>query len=212
MSEAELTAHILSTLANLLLAGAAIAASVAAFLGLNTWRKQLSWQADHELSRKTLILLYRLRDATFSLRHPAIWSSESDAAMEGIERPRREEEIRFLETTRVYEKRWEKITEVRSELYPLFLEGDAVWGVAYRDLRRPLLDLEIELRLVIQNYLRAIDPNRSEATRGAASKLLRKKRDIMYDTLDESDEFKRDYSCAFEPLEITLREKLGRAL
>jgi hypothetical protein len=199
----------LSGLNTIILTAAAVAGAITAVRGLNTWKKQLKWQSDHELARKILILLFKHRDAIASVRHPAIWNTESAAAMEGKDEPTDRDQKRFAETAAVYEKRWAKIVEVRAELYPALIEGDVVWGSDLHELVKPVFDLELELMMVIQTFLRASNPNASSAARKAADQGLKKKRDILYDDFTETDVFKSDYGKALAPLEEYLRGKIG---
>lgn len=211
MSSAELTAAAISALANVLLAGAAISAAIAAFLGLSTWKAQNIWAADRELARNILILMYKHKDAVANVRHPAIFTNETEAALVGLEVPKTEDEKRYLGTAKVYEKRWAAISELRSQIYPLLLEVEAIWGRPARELFQPVWQLETELLIVIQSYLRAINPSNSGPAREAAENSLRRKRDIMYDTLeDDEDGFKRDYAVAMRAIEDFMRPKLGR--
>lgn len=117
-------------------------------------------------------------------------------------------EMRYLESAKVYEVRWTKITSVRSELYPLLLEARAVWGKEIDERIKPIVDLETELRVVVQTYLRAIDPGAHESLRAAASESLKEMRDILYDDFKDEDVFRADYDNAMAPLEEFLRKKL----
>jgi hypothetical protein len=211
VSEAELTSAAISALANLLIAGAAIAAAIAAFMGLSTWKAQNVWVADKELARNILIMMYKHKDAIANVRHPVIFSNETEAALVGVEVPKNEEEKRFLETAKVYERRWATVSEVRSQAYPLLLEVEAIWGKSERDLFQQIWELEAELFVVIKGYVRSINPKNSKAERDAASKGLSRRRDIMYDSLEADDDvFKKDYAAAMRRLEDFLRPKLGR--
>ncbi len=200
-----------SAIANGIMAGAAVVGAYTAVKGVNTWRRQLTWQSDNELSRRILILLFRHRDAIASVRHPAVFQAEVTDAMADVEI---ELELsnghrKHLETVSVYERRWAKITEVRSELYPALLEADAVWGSEVRALIDPIYKLELELRMYLQNWFRVMEVDREGSRRAAAEKSLRKKRDVLYDDFSEDDEFNKDYSIALMPLEKFLRDKLG---
>jgi len=193
-----------------LLTLAALVGSVTAFRGLNTWKSQITWETDHKLARGLLKLLFQHRDAIATVRHPAIFSAEAEAAVKDQEDDKGgRSTLRFREIVAVYEKRWERISEVRSELYPMLLEADVLWGSEPKDLVKPIFDLELELRIVIQTYLRSISPTNSKDAKRAASNSLRKRRDIMYDILTEDDEFRADYETALEPVEMFLRGKLG---
>ena len=74
-----------SAIANGIMAGAAVVGAYTAVKGVNTWRRQLTWQSDNELSRRILILLFRHRDAIASVRHPAVFQAEVTDAMADVE-------------------------------------------------------------------------------------------------------------------------------
>ncbi|WP_298909821.1 hypothetical protein [uncultured Aliiroseovarius sp.] len=205
------TPDVIVAFGTLLAGSAAVWGAYSAHRGVDAWKKEKRWQSDHELARKILMLIFRHRDALATVRHPAIWSAETKEAMAGKEAFSDYSEKRFSETAAVYERRWDKVTEVRAELYPALLEADVIWGSTLKDLVAPVFELEFELKIVLQTYLRAINPNGSEATREVAQQSLREKRDIMYDTLSEDDEFRRDYEKGQQPLEILLRAKMGGA-
>ena len=112
------------------------------------------------------------RDAIANVRDPAIYSNETEAALVGVEVPKNEEEKRFFETAKVYERRLATVSEVRSQTYPLLVEVEAIWGKSERDLFETIWELERELYFFIKGYLRSINPNNTQAERDAASKSL----------------------------------------
>jgi len=196
-----------------LLAGtAAVAGAFIAGIGLSTWKVQANWHAERDLAKEILTLIYLHRDAIAVVRHPAIWAAETAEAVKDrgelgdIDRDTR----RFEENAAVYEKRWQKITDVRSDLYPKLLEAEVMWEIGAKEIMKPLFDLETELRIAIQNYLRASNPTLQDAYREAASERFESKRDIMYDEMTDDDEFRSDYNAALVPIEDFLREKFGR--
>lgn len=205
-----MSAEVWSAIANCAVAIAAGIGAFTAWKGLSAWQDQQKWTLDTQLAHRILVLVYRHKDALAGVRHPAIWSGETVDAVKGKDLPDDRSQRRHIETTAVYEKRWSKVAEIRAELYSQLLEAQALWGDSFKDLLSPLWKLELELLGVVRTYLDAMDPNSSEEMRRAVQEIHRKKRDILYDMLDESDEFRADYSRELIPIEAALRQKLGR--
>lgn len=210
MAEAELTAAAISSLANILMALAACAAAVAAFMGLSTWKSQFRYKVDHDLARRALLELLRYKDAIAAVRHPAIFTPETSTAMEGKIAPENPEQQEYEEFAAVYEKRWKKVTRSRNELYPILQEIEAVWGQEARELFSPLFKLEIELLLNIRAHIRVRNPRITNVEREAARKRINKPRDVLYGDFDEEDSFNKDFNLHQAPLEEFLRNKLDR--
>ncbi|OYX43626.1 MAG: hypothetical protein B7Z02_08805 [Rhodobacterales bacterium 32-67-9] len=198
-----------SALANWVMAIAAAAGAFAAYIGLNTWKSQSIWQADHELARKALITLYRYRDSLYSVRHPAMRNDETrldgdDAEHLSADQQRRQGVIV------AYTRRWGQHAHAKNELDALLIEADAVWGPELTSLVKPLRDLEHELFVYIVLHLDAhlrIDTDLQKSYR----EILRTKRDILYDVMSEKDEFRMDFSHHLGAAEDYLRDKLGRS-
>lgn len=199
-----------SVVADWIVAGAACIGAITAWKGLSAWQDQQKWTLDTQLAHRILVLIYRHKDALAGVRHPAIWSGETVAAVKGKDLPDDRDHRRYFETASVYEKRWSKVAEIRAELYSQLLEAQALWGDSFKDLLEPLWKLEVELLGVVRTYLDSIDPTSHDERRRAASEIHRKKRDILYDMLDDSDEFRADYARELIVVETALRSKLGR--
>lgn len=195
--------------ANVVMAGAAVAAAIAAFRGLSTWKKQNIWTADTDLARRIMIATYRYRDALYSVRHPAMSNSElriNEAEADGLP----DAELRRRGVINAYAKRWERHSEKRNELDALLLEADAVWEEELSKLFEPLKTLEHELFVYIKLFL---DANYYGDTELAKSyrEILGEKRNILYDRLDdEKDDYRQDFLKALKPVEVFVRGKLGR--
>lgn len=205
-----MSAEVWSAVADWVVAIAAGIGALTAWTGLNAWQDQQKWTLDTQLAHRILVLIYRHKDALAGVRHPAIWTGETVDAVKGKELPDDRSHRRFIETASVYEKRWSKVSEIRAEIYSQLLEAQALWGDSFKDLLSPLWKLEVELLGVVRTYLDSMDPNSNEDMRRAVQEIHRKKRDILYDMLDETDEFRADYARQLIPIEATLRLKLGR--
>lgn len=122
MSEAELTSTAISALANLLIAGAAIAAAIAAFLGLSTWKAQNIWVADRDLARALLKSIVKLEKTIASARSPMFWAGET-AKFEGPALGTRSDASELAHYARL-----EAIRAVYQEIEAFMIEAEAIWG------------------------------------------------------------------------------------
>ena len=197
-----------SVIADWVMAAAAVVAAGAALYGLNTWKNQNIWVADSDLARRVLIEVYRYRDSLYSVRHPAMSNSEmhlaDDEAVGLSEDHRRRQGV-----VTAYVRRWERHGERKNELDALLIETDAVWGPDLSGLVSKLEALDHELFVYIKLFLDANyrgDTELAQSYRG----ILKTKRDIIYDRLDEEDAFRQDFVKALGPVEQYLRGKLGR--
>ena len=114
----------------LTIVGAGIASYVA-LKGLSTWRRQLRGNTQYDLARRLLLSAYKLRDAVEGVRTPGIHSAEAAHALketgictEGM-RPR--DSVR-VEKVAVYELRWRRVQDAKSELSVNCLEAQVLWG------------------------------------------------------------------------------------
>jgi len=200
----------ISALGNILVAGAAIAGAIAAFMGLNTWRKQAEWQIDRDLAKRVYLAALKHRRAIDSARHPVMYSGEMQVPAEQLEKmnvPDRYD----AGVIYAYEKRWEKVIETAEELDAILLESDVAWGSSLRDILLPIFVLRTELKLYIRTFLHAHHHGNGPQT-DVYHRMLAKRRDVLYaDTGDEDDEFSREIATHFSNVEEFLRKKLGRA-
>lgn len=67
---------IILTLAAIAGSTTAVIGSYVAVKGLNTWKRQIGGQSDHNLSKNLLISIFKYRDAINSLRRPFMSSHE----------------------------------------------------------------------------------------------------------------------------------------
>ncbi len=187
-----------------------MAAAIAAFVGLNAWKKQGVWQADSELARQILVSLYKYRDTLYAVRHPAMSHSEMECDF-GAQGSLTDRQKRSQGIINAYAKRWERHYEKRAELNALLIESDAVWESALSELVDEVKNLEHELFTYIMIYLDASHREYSDQTMNESYReVLSKKRDILYDLLDESDDYRSDFNRLLKPVEAYLRKKLGR--
>jgi hypothetical protein len=177
---------------------------VAAYVGikgLSTWKAQLKGDQDYNLAKSLMLNIYKYQEAMTQLRSPAIWASEYPDSDEELNMPQNKR--RFKEVSYAYQKRWEKIGEIRPKIFEQTLEGQAIWDDKIRHLIEELLKLENNVIFALSDYLRAINPDLNE---GSKEKVDGK---WMYDSLDdENDIYRKSFREKFKPIENYLKPKL----
>lgn len=197
-----------SALADIIVAGSVSAAAIAAFQGLHTWRNQSIWVADNELARKLLVAVYKFRDSLYSIRHPVMFNAEMSlepSDSQGLS----ESEQQKKRIVVAYARKWERHLPAESELNALLIETDAVWGNTLSQKVAPLKELQHELYGYVSLHLDAHFRRDAELASQYRT-MISKRRDILYDTMTEEDEFRKDFSRRLIPIESHLRSKLGR--
>lgn len=179
------------------------------FSGLATWRRQNKGTSDHDLSRRLLIDLYRLRDGIKHARNSVVLAGEGGADDQY-------QVLNFLQiiyrnTARSYEKRFALIDEVRGELSASLVESEAVWGDQLRSLFEPIFKLQQELFLNVRAYLITLNPDEEDETVEAYRNILKSRRDVRCQaSLEGEDGFKLEFDGALSRIEDYLRPKLIR--
>ena len=186
--------------------GCAIAGAYAAVNGLFTWKKQKEWSEDRDLAKKAYTNLRKMRDVLSEIRHPMITTGEFHNAMK--DNDDETTDLNYLKNAKVYEKRWEKLTAVRQELYPDIIESEAIWGPELKALIAPILDHINDLYIAVRLHVDSLHPKNKN------SDLHFKKNNenmyILYETGGDKDKFSAKLGELYLPLEDYLKSKLGR--
>ncbi|WP_448649276.1 hypothetical protein [Pseudomonas corrugata] len=175
--------------------------------GLHTWRKQLRGSADHDLARRLLIELYKLRDVIKRARSPVIFSFET-APFEGEERSNDPQQDSYDGSARAYRRRLTAMDEARGPLLATMLEAEAVWGIELKELMEHVFKLEREFVNYVLLYLSSISPGVSVQTLSARQQLLEKRRDVMYELSSPDDIYWVEMKQALLEVEKNLRARL----
>jgi hypothetical protein len=203
--------HFISVGKDVLVAAAAVVGAIVAIRGLNTWNRQLKGSAEYDLARRILKVCYRFRDAIRSVRHPVMWGAEMPNP--SVEEAKRmlPEETYYYGQSRAYQARWQRVSDVRTDLQAELLEAEVLWGGELNKLFEVLFKLEHELFVAVQNCLSLCNPKVSEAMKTAIEKRQLNARDIMYDSLEEGgDQFTKDVTHAIAPIEEYLKPHLRK--
>lgn len=190
---------------------AAVVGAYVALRGLSTWNRQLKGGVEYELTRRILKCTYRLREAIKGVRNPVMWGYEMPTPPEVEASKMSKEQLRYYGLANAYQKRWDKVTEVRTDLQTEMLEAEALWGRIVYEKFEPVFKLQQELFSSVHAYISVCNPNESEQSRAAYQKIMRDKRDILYELSSESpDEYAQDITRAIEAIESFLKPHLRK--
>ena len=189
---------------DLIIAGAAITGSIVAAKGLSTWRRQLKGQAEYELSKRILKLTFQYRDTVCGVRNPVMWSYEMPQPPQAEEMDR--DQLKYYGTSKAYEVRCDRVTDVRQTRYPELLEAEALWGIELEKLFETLFNLQNILFTNIGYHLSLLDPNTPKTHKASINKLI--KEDVIFDTLHEEDNFRKEFSLGVKAIEQFLKPHL----
>jgi len=134
-----------------------IAGIIIASKGLSTWKKQIKWNKENEISYNLNYSILKLRDAIKHVRNPAIWNSENYKAIQYFKNkyPNRkdDENLEKNSSIYVYEMRWEEITNAYTEMESHLLAVEVLWGSEILNKIKPLRKKVTELSISLQQYL-----------------------------------------------------------
>jgi hypothetical protein len=191
---------------------AAVVGAYVALRGLSTWNRQLKGGVEYDLTRRILKCTYRLREAIKDVRSPAIWGHEMPPPPEAEASKMSLEQLRYYGLANAYQKRWDKVADVRTDLQTEMLEAEAIWGRIVYETFEPVFKLEQELFSAIYVYLLTLNPNESDRFGAPYQEIMTKQRDILYHHLssENPDEYTKDLTCAIEAIESFLKPHLRK--
>lgn len=190
------------------ISGAAVAAFVG-LRGLQTWRRQLRGNSDHELARRMLRLVYQVRDRIAGVRNPFVAPAETAKAMKDAGVPAEEWKQKQLGNESmqfVYQARWALLAAAMSDLHVEYVEAEVLWKDELKDERQQLHECVTKLYMALTRYLR-----RREGT-GDEPEKWGKFENIIFSDLCEDDAFGKDVKKAVTDLEAAIRPYLSPPL
>lgn len=200
--------EIASILKDSVLAGAACATVTIAFLGLNTWNRQLRGHADFEAARSLAKALYSLRDEVQIARSALVRGDEFPPGyFEGprSSKPPSDEAEAWVH---VYSERLKPVGEAVREFDTATLEAEALWGQSVRDRAR---DLHGCLRTLRSGMEAVIENARSGGEDFKADREFGKQvRADISARSDGSDPLSQRIRVAIEAMETNIRPHLRR--
>ena len=126
------------------------AAAIAAYIaikGYNTWKEQLRGRSEHELARRVLVAVYRVRDALQPILFIAEIEDEGAMALTPLD---------YSDLKKSLEDKFEKLHEMETQLSVELLEAEAMWGdeLAYKSRIQQLKGLGEQLDSVVYGFRR----------------------------------------------------------
>ena len=183
-----------------------------AWSGLRTWKRQLKGQTEYELSRRILRLCYQYRDTIRRVRDSGMSVSEyrypADVRLEALNDRQRA----YLGRRGAYEARWERVTTVRSDLYPELLEAEVLWDDQLNNLMKAIFELETQLLTAIEEEMLLANPDLSEDAKShlkdQASRLARQA--ILYARSRREDPFQTQFRDRLDEVSQFLKGHLKK--
>jgi hypothetical protein len=194
---------VLWTLREIAVPIAALVGAWIAWQGLDTWRRELKGKAEYELARRILRCLYKMRDGIRDLRNPFIRAYEFPKREGGYQElsPKRSAE----DYSHVFENRWKPIRDAYRNLDIEMLEGEVLWGQAFRANFSDLEKCVADLRFNMDMFIASQDPE-SQVAPDQVSSYKR----ILFTYRDGKDTFAQTIEDAIRKLERAVRPHLRR--
>lgn len=203
-----LTKDVFSVIGTLVSAAGVGLAFYVGLAGLSTWRRQLKGASDHELSRRALIELYRYREAIERARSPVMFEHETALSSEEAN-GKGFSQKNHLGKQKGYQARFERISKAREPIHATILDCEAVWGTQLGELFKALFKLQHEFWTYVECHLIATDPDNDEDYRRAYRDVIKNRRDVLFDTMDDvGDDFRQDFNASLAKIEVYLKAKL----
>lgn len=193
-----------SELSDVVVALAAAFAALVAWRGLRTWREEVRGRTDYDLARRTLVLVYRVREGVRLVRNPFMHGYES------AERERGEHEspdqANRLNEAFAYERRWKSVSEAMVELEAALLEAETHWENLLTSAANALRVQVNILYVSLGRFLRV----RGGEERDIPNESFLKLEKVIYPEFspDGADKFQDDFEAAIAMFQAPLREKL----
>ncbi len=187
-----------------------IAATVVAFMGLQTWKNQLVGTVEYELAKRILKATYRLRDVLENVRNPLILAEEEYRAAKesNLDNDSDAPDVRRRRSEAVYNNRWKDVVSNFQDLQLTAAEAEAVWGTEVKDKLLGIRVSVMNLYTAIQMFhLYAFRPNPDEKIQ----EIVRTFEKIVYkSSVDVPDDYSTNLLAELAVIERAVRPYLKR--
>ena len=165
-----------------------------AIIGVNAWKKQMRGKTDYEVARRCLRSVYKIREAIKYVRNPYISVGEMDKSLKesGLEENKDLTENQKRNWA-VYDARWKKVTEAKTEMDIEFFEAEVSWGKDIILKQKKLRELIGKLYATVTMFLRGYGQEKRD--------------EIIYD-IGEEDAFSKEVDKAIEEIENFIKPYL----
>ncbi len=206
----------IAAISNVVLAFSAAVGAFAAIVGLNTWKKQATFERDSDLSRRVLHALFVLRNEIQTSR-----LMTEHGRLRRMMKGRMGERYNVLPEQEILQTGFEidvsifehfegAIDDAFIKVEALAVEADANWESKFSGLLVPLRLLRHELSSLRLCKLGTIDPSASIQSVDADVLRLKGMRDVEFRDVFEIDEFTKELEAAISVCESFLRTKMGQ--
>ncbi|MFO1201292.1 MAG: hypothetical protein U1E58_01505 [Tabrizicola sp.] len=190
------------------MAGAAIGGAAAAFMGLGTWKKQITWQNDSDLARRVLLSAYRYRDAVFALRNPRI--SGFEMVPENGRITPGQNTVAGTATAMI--RRLTLLRSARTELEGVLQEVEAQWGEQFKQSFGEIFNEESKLFRAVQLFIQSLDDEAPKEDRVRLMQRMKEGGNIhFHSSAVDQDEFSKNFESLISSVSKLLRQKIGNA-
>ena len=173
----------------------AIITAVVAVKGLNTWKRQMKGKTDYEVARRYLRSVYKTREAIKYVRSPFISPGEMKKSLEESGLADNKDLTENQKTNwAVYDARWKKVTEAKTEMDLESFEAEVSWGKDIMVAQKDLDDLIRKLYATVSMFLRGYNGEKEDK--------------IIYD-IGEQDDFRKEIDEAIKKIQDYLKPYLS---
>jgi hypothetical protein len=188
---------------------AAVVAAIVAIKGYNSWKKQLRGKTEHDLARRLLLDVYRVRNAIQMVREPFIseaetWQAIQEARIQVEKLDASSPQYAVLRQQAVYARRWSKVLAAFEKLEVDALEAEVLWGQTIVDSLVLLRQYTKTLQVGIWVYLRNLSGPTEDQEPGQSQEALR-----IIHSRGQDDRFADEIKKAVEEVQNTLRPYLS---
>jgi hypothetical protein len=203
------TTDIVRTISNGVVALAALAGAVAAFMGLDAWRKQISATAFAAAGSAILKATYRVRGQIAHVRYGLIEGGEfADALKQKSVAPPDvgADDFQFKANSAVYETRFNKLADALAEFESAAIEAEVLWGKEVTDVITPLYKIVARLRAAIKMHLLELSDSEFKMDKASREKI----RATLYDLSqqDKPDDFAAEVNSVVVSIEAVIKRHL----
>lgn len=169
--------------------------------------KGKKWEKDVGLSEELLILLFQRRDAVKAIRSPL--KSHSLVTCDNDGNPIVDKNMQEHQGfSREYERLFERLATIKSEIYPLVIRSSVVWKDDVKKHFTDMDNLEADLTWAVNEMLAERHPNAKMNGVTYSREELKERGSVLFAT-GKTNEFTTRYDTVFDAIELCLRSKLN---
>lgn len=197
--------EIISSIKDIILAGAAATTAYVAYAGVEKWQKELRGKANFEVARELIKSIYKLRDELSYCRSPFIAAMEFPKSYRGTQHTDEENGQAYAH---VYTNRWEPVGNAVQNFDTAVLEAEALWGEAIKEKAAILRQCVRSLQVDIESF---IDDKYSGGENFKADREFGKKvKENIWNVKSQENELTISINTAIEGLEKEIMPHLSR--